>query len=68
MQKESSLFQKQGAKQKQIADVSREGTFISGGQTISAFDRDLTLIRLITEVDFACRHPQAFVKGTFAQA
>lgn len=49
-------------------DISREGTFISGGKTISAFDRDLTLIRLITEVDFACRHPQAFVKGTFAQA
>ena len=49
-------------------DVSREGTFISGGQTISAFDKDLTLIRLITECDFACRHPQAFVKGTFAQA
>ena len=47
-------------------DVSREGTFISGGQTISAFDRDLTLIRLITEVDFACRHPQAFVKGTYS--
>jgi HK97 family phage major capsid protein len=47
-------------------DVSREGTFLSGGQTISAFDRDLTLIRLIAEVDFACRQPKAFVHGTYS--
>ena len=49
-------------------EVSREGTFVSGGQTISAFDRDLTLIRLITECDFACRHPEAFLKGTYSQS
>lgn len=48
-------------------EVSRDGTFVSNGQTISAFDRDLTLLRLITEVDFACRHPEAFVCGTYSQ-
>ena len=48
-------------------EVSRDGTFVSNGQTISAFDRDLTLVRLITEVDFACRHPEAFVRGTYSQ-
>ena len=47
-------------------EVSREGTFQSGGNIISAFDRDLTLIRLIAEVDFACRQPKAFVHGTYS--
>ena len=46
-------------------EISREGSFQDGGNTISAFDQDLTLIRLITECDFACRQPKAFVKGTF---
>lgn len=49
-------------------EVSRDGTFVSNGQTISAFDRDLTLVRLITEVDFACRHPEAFLRGTYSQS
>lgn len=49
-------------------EVSRDGTFVSNGQTISAFDRDLTLIRLISEVDFACRHPEAFLCGTYSQS
>ena len=49
-------------------EVSRDGTFVSNGQTISAFDRDLTLIRLISEVDFACRHPEAFLRGTYSQS
>ena len=48
-------------------EISREGSFQSGGNTISAFDQDLTLIRLITECDFACRQPKAFVRGTFAE-
>ena len=48
-------------------EVSRDGTFVSNGQTISAFDKDLTLVRLITEVDFACRHPEAFLCGTYSQ-
>ena len=47
-------------------EVSREGTFTNNGQIISAFDKDLTLIRLITEVDFAARQPKAFVHGTYA--
>lgn len=48
-------------------EISREGSFQSGGETISAFDQDLTLIRLITECDFACRQPKAFIHGTFAE-
>lgn len=47
-------------------EVSREGTFTNNGQIISAFDKDLTLIRLITEVDFAARQPKAFVHGTYS--
>lgn len=49
-------------------EISREGSFQDGGNTISAFDQDLTLIRLITECDFACRQPKAFVHGTFAES
>ena len=49
-------------------EISREGSFTDNGQTISAFDQDLTLIRLITECDFACRQPKAFVHGTFAES
>lgn len=49
-------------------EVSREGTFTNNGNVISAFDRDLTLIRMIAEVDFACRQPKAFVHGTYSVA
>lgn len=49
-------------------EISREGSFQDSGNTISAFDQDLTLIRLITECDFACRQPKAFVHGTFAES
>ena len=49
-------------------EVSREGTFTNNGSVISAFDKDLTLIRLIAEVDFACRQPKAFVHGTYSVA
>jgi HK97 family phage major capsid protein len=49
-------------------EMSREGTFDDGlGNQISAFQRDLTLVRLITEHDFACRHPNAFVKASLSQ-
>ena len=48
-------------------EMSREGSFTSGGAIVNAFDQDLTLIRLITECDFACRQPKAFVHGTFAE-
>ena len=49
-------------------EISKEGSFQSGGQTVSAFDQDLTLIRMITECDFACRQPKAFVKATLTQS
>ena len=50
-------------------EMSREGTYIDpNGNTVSAFQNDLTLVRLITEHDFACRHPEAFVKATLTKA
>lgn len=49
-------------------EISKEGSFQSGGQTVSAFDQDLTLVRMITECDFACRQPKAFVKATLTQS
>jgi HK97 family phage major capsid protein len=48
-------------------EISREGSFTSGGTLVNAFDQDLTLIRLITECDFACRQPKAFIHGTFSE-
>ena len=51
-----------------LVEMSREGTFADGnGNQISAFQRDLTLVRLITEHDFACKHPEAFVKASLDQ-
>lgn len=49
-------------------EMSRDGSYTADGQSISAFENDLTLVRLITECDFACRQPKAFVHGTFAEA
>ena len=49
-------------------EMSRDGSYTANGQQISAFENDLTLVRLITECDFACRQPKAFVHGTFAEA
>lgn len=50
-------------------EMSREGSFADGnGNTISAFQNDLTLVRLITEHDFACRNANAFVKATLSKA
>ena len=49
-------------------EMSREGTFADGnGNQISAFQHDLTLVRLITEHDFAVKHPEAFVKASLSQ-
>lgn len=49
-------------------EMSREGTYTDAdGNIVSAFQNDLTLIRLVTEHDFAVRQPKAFVKGTFKQ-
>ena len=45
-------------------DISREGTYVnSAGTTVSAFQRDETLIRLITECDFNVRHPVSFIEA-----
>lgn len=49
-------------------EMSREGSFTDNGNTVNAFDQDLTLIRLITECDFGCRQPKAFVKGIFSES
>ena len=49
-------------------EISREGSYTDGGNVVNAFDQDLTLIRLITECDFACRQPKAFIHGTFAES
>lgn len=44
-------------------DISREGTYVnSAGTTVSAFQRDETLIRLITELDFNVKHPASFIE------
>jgi HK97 family phage major capsid protein len=48
-------------------EMSRDGTFTSGGTTYSAFDKDLTLIRLIGEHDFGVRQPKAIVQGTYSK-
>jgi HK97 family phage major capsid protein len=39
--------------------ISTEATYKVGDQTVSAFQRDETLIRVITENDFGPRHPLA---------
>ena len=49
-------------------EMSREGTYTSGGSTVSAFDQDLTLIRIIGEHDFGVRQPKAVVQGTFSKS
>lgn len=49
-------------------EMSREGTYESGGATISAFNQDLTLIRVIAEHDFGVRQPKAVVYGQYSKA
>ena len=49
-------------------EMTRDGSYTVNGQTVSAFENDLTLIRLITECDFACRQPKAFVHGVFSES
>jgi HK97 family phage major capsid protein len=49
-------------------EMTREGSYVSGGQTVSAFQNDLTLIRLISEHDFAVRQPKAFVHGIYSKS
>jgi HK97 family phage major capsid protein len=49
-------------------EISREGTYVSSSTTYSAFQRDVTLIRLIAEHDFDCKHPVSFIQGTYLVA
>ncbi len=46
-------------------EISREGTFVSGGTTYSAFQRDVTLVRLIAQHDFDVKHQASFVRGSY---
>lgn len=58
-----------GVGQDITVEMTREGTFIDGNNnTVSAFQNDLTLVRLITEHDFACRHAKAFCKAELTQS
>lgn len=55
------MFGRQGQMQ---ADMSTDGTVTDeNGNTVSAFDQDLTILRLIDLNDFAVRHPESFVIG-----
>jgi HK97 family phage major capsid protein len=47
-----------------LADSSSEATYVSGGSTVSAYQRDQTLFRVIEEIDFGCRHNRAISVGT----
>lgn len=50
-------------------EMSREGSFADGnGNLVSAFQNDLTLVRLITEHDFNVKHAEAFVKASLTKA
>ena len=45
-------------------DISGEASYSDGGQMVSAFSRDQTLVRVIAEHDFGVRHDKAVVVGT----
>lgn len=46
--------------------MSREATYVSGGTTYSAFQRDSAIVRVVGEHDFNVMHPVSFVKGTYS--
>jgi HK97 family phage major capsid protein len=46
--------------------MSQEASFVSGGTTYSAFQRDSALVRVVGEHDFNVMHPAAFVHGTYS--
>ncbi len=48
--------------------MSKEATYVSGGVTYSAFQRDETVIKIASDLDFAVKQPSAFVHGIFAEA
>lgn len=48
----------------QFADSSNEATVVTSGTSVSAFQRDQTIFRCISEVDFATRHAKAISVST----
>jgi HK97 family phage major capsid protein len=48
-------------------EITREGSYVSGGTTYSAWQRDETIVRLISEHDFDVKHPVSFVQGTYSK-
>lgn|GEM_PF-6505997 len=46
-------------------EISREGSYVNGGVTYSAFQRDETLIRLVCEHDFNVKHPVSILQGEY---
>ena len=48
----------------QFADSSNEATVVTGGTSVSAFQRDQTVFRCISEVDFNTRHGKAISCST----
>jgi len=48
--------------------MSKEATYVSGGVAYSAFQRDETVIKILSDLDFAVKQPKAFVHGIFAEA
>jgi len=48
--------------------MSKEATYVSGGTAYSAFQRDETVIKILSELDFAVKQPKAFVHGIFSVA
>jgi HK97 family phage major capsid protein len=44
--------------------ASNEATYQDGGELVSAFSRDQTVIKVTAKHDFGVRHPEAFVIGT----
>jgi HK97 family phage major capsid protein len=44
--------------------ISTEASYTSGGNTVSAFQRDQTLIRVISKHDFGPRHVESVAVGT----
>ena len=45
-----------------LVDASTEAAYYDGSQVQAAFSRDQTVIRVMTEHDFALRHDKAFVR------
>ena len=45
-------------------EVSREGSYVSGGTEYNAFSKDQTLFRLVIRCDFQRLHSKAFVVGS----